>query len=324
LAVWVGSNAVLTAEVRSGRAIVQRQVTWESAASSVASVDPNGLVTGESEGETLIIASVGKASDSITVSVQDSPIGPQPLVGNRVLVDFRAGGNRDLQAALSEAEAKSFIDDFNGTQAKVGFTTDFDGEGAHAFVVNWPGWGENARDISVDLGIHLPAYETELWVSYKSWWGRTPTGGGIGDIGAFDPTNEHDPVGNAGGKRFRCVGDGWAGGEGEASVVMAGPEPWRPRGVGSAFPRDHSGKRTFEDQELVGRVVTYVYHIRVSSGPGVKDGVFEQWINGDQMFDAHDIEVDIKNVKRFKQPTVMRSPKYDMTEYIWDIVAWSP
>jgi len=282
------------------------------------------MVTGESEGETLIVASAGPARDSVAVSVRASPVGPQPLLTNRILVDFRSGGDRDLQATETEEVAKLFIDDFNGTQGKIGFTTDFDDAGTHAYVVKWPGWKETARDISADLGVHLPAYETELWVSYRSWWGRTETGGGIGDVGVFDPTNEFDPVGNAGGKRFRTVGDGWTGGEKEASVVMAGPEPWRPRGVGSAFPRDYSGKRTFRDQDLVGTVVTHVYHLRVSSGQAVADGVFEHWINGEQMFDAHDIVVDIRNIKRFKQPTVMRSPKHDMTEYVWDIVAWSP
>ena len=73
LTVPVGGQGTLTAELRDANgAIVSGATTsWVSRGSSIASVNGSGVVTGQAEGEAIIVATSGNAADSIVVTVVD-------------------------------------------------------------------------------------------------------------------------------------------------------------------------------------------------------------------------------------------------------------
>ncbi len=70
----LGTTVQLSAEVRdqNARVMAGATVTWTSSASSVATVDASGLVTGVAAGTATITASTGSASGSAVVTVTQS------------------------------------------------------------------------------------------------------------------------------------------------------------------------------------------------------------------------------------------------------------
>ena len=71
LIVGIGGTYDYAASVtdQSGQIIYGQIITWSTENAAIATIDPNGLATGVSEGETTVMASVGEASHSVPLEV---------------------------------------------------------------------------------------------------------------------------------------------------------------------------------------------------------------------------------------------------------------
>src|SRR5947207_6597433 len=66
------------------------------------------------------------------------------------------------------------------------FTTNVDGNGTHALRVDWPGGYGSCRTVSNSLGRPFQSpHPARVFFQWKQHMGRTATGGGKGNIGAF-------------------------------------------------------------------------------------------------------------------------------------------
>jgi hypothetical protein len=249
------------------------------------------------------------------------------------MFDGRAGGAHNLQTATTLSQAQQRLAQVGGEVYGPDWTTDVDGLGTKAFRVQWRNWNNSPQDqanlitLSPRSGGSAPK---QLFVQFKHRMGRTATGGGIGNIGAFAITNELDPGGNAGRKYLlllRAVSD--LGGMGRVDVVWPGPAPVGVRTEGwygmSTNPGNIPINRSpFNPESYVGRTFTFTYYFQAESTSGARDGIVRMWIDGTLVMEAVNIPTGTWGIDRFQFPDTFRSPKYDMTEYFWDLLVWKP
>jgi hypothetical protein len=106
---------------------------------------------------------------------------PPPLEGDRILLDSRSA----LQEARNATQAARAV----GAQWLVwpwAFTHDVDGRGTNALRVDWPRrWNRCTYEVA-SLPVRMPQPRTDrLFIQWKQHLGRTPSGGGAGDVGAY-------------------------------------------------------------------------------------------------------------------------------------------
>jgi hypothetical protein len=313
---------------------ISADVEWRSLDEAVATVDGSGLVQGEADGTADIVATSGGISDTAAVGVQSSQ-SPEPDSDDRILFDTRAGGAQSLQAMTTEAEVESvFMAPSPHPDDGWEFTTDFDGDGTHAIVLNWRGVGSDFGDRSRNILVNLPTPKpSRVYVHFKMWHGRTATsvsrGEGVGEQGAFDFTNENDPVGNAGAKRWRILGDKPDGSLGGFDLLYHGPAPVSVGfGSGSSIfsggtdfgvrQGELSGLASFVPEDHLNEVVS------VTILADIDNGVARAWIDGELRLEDTNMDFRSTQWTRFQLPMIIRSPQIDMTEYFWDIVSWEP
>ena len=73
----------------------------------------------------------------------------------------------------------------------LGFTTNVDGSGTHAFVVTWPSaYRSRCTTVTRSLPMRFASLRpSEMYLQWKQHMGRTATGGGVGRIGSFTVAN---------------------------------------------------------------------------------------------------------------------------------------
>ena len=80
---FLGETIQLTATVRNDKGVpVSGQVTWSSAAPTVATVSSNGLVTAIGNGEATLTATSGSLSATASATVEQVPTGLSIISGN--------------------------------------------------------------------------------------------------------------------------------------------------------------------------------------------------------------------------------------------------
>lgn len=205
---------------------------------------------------------VGQPTQDITVSYLLASSGSNPTIAgaSRIILNCAAGGAHDIQTATSWATFHAKVKSAGGTQwqqplepraADAGkgdnaygynFVTDFDGAGTHALRSCFPGWGDRAQsgyskdvpgpdsptsstfDGGKTMNFYLPLpLPTEMYLSWKSWHGRTAAGGGFDDnvqvngvdrssvVGRFAHSNEEVGTGRAGGRKWLLITRGSVG-----------------------------------------------------------------------------------------------------------------
>lgn len=135
------------------------------------------------------------------------PAAPIPTATSTILVDTRAGGLQDIQSQTTYTEARAALlangsgfsshDNDGFSLAAAGdnnygwnFVTNFDGKGTKAFRADMVGWGDQASNgyvkTTFDGGKQAISYfaspPTEFYYQFKSYHGRTVSGGGFNDI----------------------------------------------------------------------------------------------------------------------------------------------
>ena len=252
--------------------------------------------------------------------------GPQPDGNDRVLVDAR----RALQQARTLGEAECTLRPAPCSMRvqatpETGFTLDVDGRGTHALRKSWHRTVEcTDAPGAVPWLVRLPSPKPRrIYMRWNMRLGRSPTGGGLGAVNAFQITNA--ACGNAGRKvwlTLRDVPD--EGSRGRLDFLWPGPAPVRPvlssasRNVG---PR---GGAAFDPQQHVGETLTHVIYLQAESGEQANDGVVRVWVNGRLLIDESGLDLGADGFDRFQFPSTFRAPVQDQTEYFWDVVAWEP
>jgi hypothetical protein len=300
-----------------GSALTGRIVTWASSATSVATVTGAGLVTGVAAGSVTITATSEGINGTSTVTVTAPTADPQPGASSRILFDTRTS----LQQATTQSSAFAL---FNATNdGASGFTTDFDGHGTHAIRHEWTGYGGTCADTGHDIGGLFPSPQpTELYLQWNSWWGRTPTGGGIGNIGQFQIANGN--CGNAGRKLMLL--HRIAFGPGRFSLVLAGAAPVVPLWHYSSTIdwEKYTATDIVWQSQMIGTVITQTVYVKIASSDAATDGIIRYWVNGQLKVEILNAGAMTTAFAAFTIPTTYNSPQFDQTEYIWGVVAWVP
>ncbi|HEU4629955.1 MAG TPA: Ig-like domain-containing protein [Gemmatimonadaceae bacterium] len=104
VSVRVGQRVTLDAVVRDadGNVLPDATIQWTSSASSIATVNSSGVVTGVSPGATAIIAESGEARTSIAVTVTPVPVASVSVSPSSVTLDV--GDTRQLSATPRDAD----------------------------------------------------------------------------------------------------------------------------------------------------------------------------------------------------------------------------
>ncbi len=98
--ITIGSSTQLTVNYTPADTTDSKTITWNSENSEIAKVDANGLVTGVSEGQAKITASVGGKISEITITVTKNPniVTGITLSENSIALDYQEGGTASLTA----------------------------------------------------------------------------------------------------------------------------------------------------------------------------------------------------------------------------------
>lgn len=218
------------------------------------------LVSADSATVTATGAGVSPDSENFTFTITSSGSNPTIAGASRIILNCAAGGAHDIQTAADWAAFHAKVKSAGGTQwsqplepraADAGkgdnaygynFVTDFDGAGTHALRSCFPGWGDRAQsgyskdvpgpdsptsstfDGGKTMNFYLPLpLPTEMYLSWKSWHGRTVAGGGFDDnvqvngvdrssvVGRFAHSNEEVGTGRAGGRKWLLITRGSVG-----------------------------------------------------------------------------------------------------------------
>ena len=329
-------SVTLTATVRDqyGRVMSDKRVTWRSSDTGVARVSSTGQLTGRIEavsaGSATITAEVDGKSARVRVTVKRSAVvelpptpgrDPMPGSSDRILFDART----TLQQATSESQAKSL---FVYTSGNIHFTPDVDGRGTKALRADYNAYNGRCSDTGAQMQAVFPTpAPKELYIQYKTLIGRTPTGGGVGQIGRFQITNPNCGTGgNAGAKRLlvtRDVTD--QGNRGRTDLLWPGPAPAIPRmAIDTENWSAGANLVHIDPQEYQGQVMVWTVYYRAESRVGARDGVIRAWFNGDLIMEHTNVPLRPEGFRAFSMPATFNSPMYDQSEYFWDIVAWEP
>lgn len=183
----------------------------------------------------------------------------------------------------------------------INFTTNFDGAGTRAFRLDYKGYGNsgvkstaqsNATGTIAPYVKYVAATGTfprEIYVQWKSWMGRTPTGGGYDDtvqtggvdrssqIGRFAVVNEEITQNNASRKWLLLDRAGVGGGAcGRYDYIWAGQPTTETAGVGTVTVTPTSGNAatavfSTSQSNLVGKLLRInpeweIYEVMSGSG----------------------------------------------------------
>lgn len=258
-------------------------------------------------------SSVGAGNPEIlSVSAND----PQVSVDDRILFDTRSA----LQAASTLREALAIWGYQVDTRPQWGFTTDLDGVGTHALRVDWPSGGDSCDNLMPDVAKTLPQpYPRRVYMQWKHRLGRSATGGGLGDVGAFDV---HRPeCGNTGRFVWMAKRDNTSD---RIELKWVGPEPARPIIKSRGKSYEIQSGLTFDPQAHVGETLLHTLYVEAESSPGASDGVLRLWINGQLLIDRSGLPIGSQAVYRVHFPWSADMPRDGQSEYFWDIVVWEP
>ena len=125
---------------------------------------------------------------------------------------------------------------------------------------------------------------------------------------------------------LRDVPDG--GASWSFDLLWGGPSPganpyfgyWKHSGSPNGTHRSVS----YQPENLYNQVVTHAVYMKAASSNTAADGVLRIWVNGALLGEWTNIPMGSMGFHRFQWPMIVRGPVHDMTEYWWDIVAWSP
>lgn len=256
-------------------------------------------------------------------SVPQTPSGePVPSASDKILLDTRASIQRAKSAA--EAWATSLQHSMSGRTWH--FTENMDGMGTRALRLDWPKYSGKCQDDGALLITYFQApYPTHVMFSWKHRLGRTPTGGGIGEVNSFKVANA--ACGNAARKMFlllRDVPD--RGAKGRLEYIWPGPAPVRPTVTSDSYNLSFGmlPGQNFNPEQNVGRTITHTFEIKAASSATARDGIIRMWINGVKVIDVTNAQIGPEAIHRFQFPATFNSPSQDQSEYFWDIVAWVP
>ncbi len=312
-------------------------VTWTAQGGTMSgSTYTAGTTTGSYQVTARVVGGTvsGTAAVVITASPPPPPpTGQDPVPSGTIILDTRRNGPHSIQGANSLQDALAAIGgaplvrQVEHTSAQ--FTTNLDGRGTRAFRMEWRDWqgvpGGQGRRIRVYLGLN--PRPKRLYIQWKHWMGRTPTGGGIGAIGAFDVTNQYD--GNAGRKyllQMRAV-PGLTS-DGRTDIVWAGPAPVHVQYNFVNLSPNPGNKRLniapFDPEAHYNQVITFTSYFQAESAPGASDGIIRIWYNGVLVAEHLGQPVGDAAIDRFNMSDTFQSPIQDQTEYFWDLVVWAP
>jgi hypothetical protein len=269
----------------------------------------------------------------ITASAPSPPSGQDPAPTGTIILDTRKGGPQSIQKATTIAEALSAIQSSPFVRLAennwMNFTTDLDGNGTRAFRAEWRDWRGKPGGQGRRVRVYFAKPPKRLYIQWKHWMGRTPTGGGIGRIGEFDVTNQFDPNGNAGRKYLlmpRAVPG--LGNRGRADVVWAGPAPvkvqWNFVNLPPWRGNRSLNRSPFDPEAHYNKAITFTMYFQAESSPGASDGILRIWYNGVLRGEWLSQPVGDTAIDRFNMSDTFQSPIQDQTEYFWDLVAWLP
>lgn len=248
---------------------------------------------------------------------------PQPT--GHVRFDTRAGGARSIQGASSLADALSasgFSVHGNGIGG-IAFTTNADGAGARAFRFDWKG-------VSATTEIDLMLYRGmgglglnnagEVWLQWKLWQSRTPSGGGIGTAGSWNAYSQ----GPGSGKRLV-----WFRGSGNNTGRFTFA-PGSGNRLGQFFV-DSSYNPSLADVAVdwdgyVSQWITLTFRFKPDSSSSSNDGILEAWFNDikvKSIVGANLTHFDFTGELQIGGPTWIGCPQ-DQSMYLKDIVVWQP
>jgi hypothetical protein len=308
-------------------------------ASNVASGEPHSVRMLARPVSTFVGDTVPTATPLLDLSAaRRTSQDPTPLAKDLILLDSR----RALQSAKSPIEALGIARLGSATLGtKIMYemagpwalSTDIDGRGTHAYRIDWKSWGGRCRDQSANIIPYFATpYQTHILISWKTRLGRTPTGGGVGAINSFQITNPrcggyNNTGGNAGRKALLVARNvRGMGAAGRIEYLWAGPPPAKPKVTSDALGLSFDVLRGsyFDFQQHVGEVITQTVELKASSAPGARDGIVRVWINGMKVIENIRAPIGPEAFHRFQLPSVFNSPSADQTEYVWDILAWTP
>jgi hypothetical protein len=256
-----------------------------------------------------------------------------PVPSGTIVVDTRKGGPQSIQNVATMTEALAAIQSSPLVRLAendwMKFTTDLDGNGTRAFRAEWNDWGGVPGGQGRRIRTYFAQPPKQLYIQWKHWMGRTPTGGGIGAIGAFDATNELDPSGNASRKYLimpRAVPG--LGNTGRADFVWTGPSPVKAHwNFVNLTPNPGSkglNRSAFDPEAHYNEVITFTMYFQAESFPGASDGILRIWYNGVLRAEWLNQPTGDVAIDRFNMSDTFQSPIQDQTEYFWDLVVWLP
>ena len=346
--VSVPGTQQLTATVRDEFATVLplRQVTWSSSQTGFITVNASGLATAVAPGPATIRASIGTVQGTSNATVSGGGGGgsdPSPQTGDVIVLDFRAGGNKDLQACPDRACAVTKI---GFLTSNVQFTTNFDGNNTRALVFPWvlnngqascTGNVGSQQDMFIETGANVTG-PADIYLQYKIWMGRTATGGGTGTVGSYSNVNLGG--GTPGGHKwwvwFRTPAgnsDGRLTGEQSPTLWKmittpypgyTGPAPGADNSIGEVhyFGTDVTTGAWNPDANL-NKVNVLTYHIRSETANNAQNGLMEVWANGALVQAKSNLYTSPLGfqILQIGGPTWICPPQ-DQTHYVWDILVW--
>lgn len=338
------------------------QITWSSDAPSVISVTNGILNAVGTSGNAKITATYLQASGAVSLSVQASGA-PLPGAGDTVLFDTRAGGAQSIQTAPDLATALTttgIVTNATSTGGftvyPVAFTTNVDGGNTHAFVLQWQknagdtacnGNATSEDNVMIEKGVSSqggPYVDGEVFLSYKVWYGKTATGGGVGSVGSYSEGGGHKfmvwtrrPFG--GGANINdgrlTLEENTHGGELVVAnyTGYAGPPPHPDNneiaeaffwGTGDAATCTWCTSGTqWLPSNFYSQANTLTFRFKPESALNAADGQMEMWANGAVAFDSSGQYMYNGGWASLQigGPTWICPPQ-DQTEYVWDIVVW--
>ncbi|TVP42304.1 MAG: hypothetical protein EA350_16470, partial [Gemmatimonadales bacterium] len=312
---------------------------WTTSNAAVMTVSPTGVVKAEGAGSAVLTVTSASLSTTAAVAVAADATPPPPVVGNPDAIPSPTGADRiildsreSLQAANSFDEARKVFSNVHGNW---GFTRDFDGRGTRALVAKWVGVGTNWGDQSRMIQQYLYNEDRvqDIYIQWRQWMGRTPhdTDVAHGVMQRFDFVNPSDPGSpNAARKMIRTTGSRWDRDIQRTTALLPGPSPIQFRFYGdyNTSSSRTNGSQRFETSDLENRELVFTFRIRAESAQGVQDGILAWWIHDGQTGEVVDsgtkenAELGMRHTNVVNFPTVMRSPKEDMSEYFWDVLFW--
>lgn len=282
------------------------------------------LATSCSDTSTLTAPVAPEATTTGTVAVPlwEPDRLPTPGAGDRILLDTRTS----LQQAQSLERALHLFGHDEDDDEYLAFTTDVDGQGTNALRIDWPGEGDTCSSISPSIGTTLPnPRPTRLYIQWRQHLGQTATGGGRGEVGAFEVLNPAC----RGADRFLWTISREHSGELENRRVdlrWVGPAPAHASVNVKKTDLELEPNRgwSFLPQQHVGTDIVHTIYAEAESSPGAGDGLIRVWVGDRMLMEERWAAMGTGVFRRFNFPWTSRAPQESQSEYIWDVVAWEP